>query len=150
MNEVLEHLKNKMNKGKIKLNQLNKESNNKKYTKEILIYNIERNKHEHEYNIIDGINNDYTCVKTCKEHILSFTIQKTKDDIKEKINILNPKYIISKILKKILGKNSLFIYPYEDVNQDIYQIALLDELYFKIGFFKYQKKEADIKEQKYQ
>jgi len=150
MNNVLEQLKNKMNKGKIKLNQLNNESNNKESIKEILIYNIERNKHEHEYNIIDGINNDYTCVKTCKEHILSFTIQKTKDDIKEKINILNPKYIISKILKKILGKNSLFIYPYEDVNQDIYQIALLDELYFKIGFFKYQKKEADIKEQKYQ
>ena len=81
---------------------------------------------------------------------MSFTIQKTKDDIKEKINILNPKYIINKILKKILGKNSLFIYPYEDVNQDIYQIALLDELYFKIGFFKYQKKEEDTKEQKYQ
>ena len=71
---------------------------------------------------------------------------KTKDGDKEKIFIFNPKYIISKILKKILDKNTLFIYPYEGVNNDIYQIALLDELYFKIGFFKYQKNGDEAKE----
>ena len=147
MNDVLEQLKNKMKKGNIKLNKnkLNNESNEKESTKEILIYNLERNKHEHEYNIIDGINNDYTCVQNC-EDIMSFTIQKTKDGDKEKIFIFNPKYIINKILKKILDKNTLFIYPYEGVNNDIYQIALLDELYFKIGFFKYQKNGDEAKE----
>ena len=102
---------------------------------EISIYSIERNKHEHEYNIIDGINNDYNCEnKNCSD-ILSFTIQKSEKDKKDVYFIYNPRYVIIKILKKILDNNSLFIYPYESVNDDIYQIAMLDQLYFNIGFF---------------
>ena len=43
--------------------------------------------------------------------------------------------MIIKILKTILYNHSLFIYSYNDYS-DISQIVMLDELYFKIGFFK--------------
>ena len=117
---------------------------NKEIINENLIYNVERNKHEHEYNIIDGINDDYICkVGNCSE-ILNFTIQKTKDSEKDILIIYNPKYIIINILKKILDSNSLFIYPYEGYKDDINQIAMLDELYFKIGFFREEKEEKKL------
>ena len=106
---------------------------------EISIYNIEREKHEHNYNIMDGINDDYNCENKNCPIILNFSIQKNKDDNKDICLLLNPRYIIIKLLKKILENNSLFIYPYEDeLNEDINQIAMLDELYFQIGFFKVQ------------
>ena len=47
----------------------------------------------------------------------------------------NPKYIIIKLLKQIIKNKSLFIYSFGNLN-DIYQICMLDELYFKIGFFR--------------
>ena len=107
----------------------------------ISLYSIERNTHEHEYNIIDGINNDYNCEnKNCTD-ILSFTIQKSEKDKKDVYFIYNPRYIIVNILKKILDNNSLFIYPYKGVKDDICQIAMLDQLYFQIGFFKDEKEQ---------
>ena len=111
---------------------------------EILISYIQRNEHEHKYNIIDGINNDYNCEnKNCTD-ILNFTIQKTKNGEKDIYFIYNPRYIIIKLLQEILDKNSLFICPYNDVNDDdIFQIAMLDELYFQIGFFKEDQKEQE-------
>ena len=108
---------------------------------ESLVYYVERNKHEHEYNIMDRINDDYTCENANCPDILNFTIQKTKNSNKEILLIYNPKYIIINILKKILDNNSLFIYPYEGVKDDIYQIAMLDELYFQIGFFRKENEE---------
>ena len=105
--------------------------------KEILIYNIERNNHEHEYNIMNGINDNYNCEnKDCKIN-LNFTIQQNKNGRQNIEYVENPRNIINKILKKILMKKSLFIHSYNDVNE-INQIAMLDELYFKIGFFKEQ------------
>ena len=137
INNILKELKNKLNistfekKTEIKIN-------------EILISYIQRNEHEHKYNIIDGINNDYNCEnKNCTD-ILNFTIQKTKNGEKDIYFIYNPRYIIIKLLQEILDKNSLFICPYNDVNDDdIFQIAMLDELYFQIGFFKEDQKEQE-------
>ena len=84
---------------------------------------------------MDGINNNYICEKQNCNEILSFTIQQNIDGEKRIEYINNPKYIITKILKTIYYNNSLFIYSYNDYN-DISQIVMLDELYFKIGFFK--------------
>ena len=72
---------------------------------------------------------------------MSFTIQKSEKDKKDVYFIYNPRYIIIDNLKKILDNNSLFIYPYEGVNDDICQIAVLDQLYFQIGFFKDEKEQ---------
>ena len=111
---------------------------NKELNKEIIIYNIERKKHEHNYNIMDEINGDYNCenykISGCSD-ILCFSIEKNKDNV-EDYYLINPRYIIIRILKNILDNNSLFIYPYTEYNDDIYQIAMIDELYFQIGFFK--------------
>ena len=103
--------------------------------KELFIYDIERNKHNHEYNIMDGINNNYNCENQNCNEILSFTIQQNIEGELMLEYVNNPRYIIIKILKTILYNNSLFIHSYNDYN-DISQIAMLDELYFKIGFFK--------------
>ena len=84
---------------------------------------------------MDGINNNYNCENHNCNEILSFTIQQNIDGDKIIEYVNNPRYIIIKILKTILYNNSLFIYSYNDYN-DISQIVMLDELYFKIGFFK--------------
>ena len=80
------------------------------------------------------INDDYICEQKCGE-ILGFKIKVKKEDneIYEFVN--NPKYIIIKLLKQIIKNKSLFIYSFGNLN-DIYQICMLDELYFKIGFFR--------------
>ena len=41
-------------------------------------------------------------------------------------------------MKKIVKNKSLFDFSFGDLN-DIYQIVMLDELYFKIGFFRDKK-----------
>ena len=120
--------------------------NNKKYDlhkedlyEEIIIKNIKMNKHEHDYDIMkeDEIYGDYHCSKGCDNNFLSFAIEKREfGGIIEDFFLCNPRYIIRRILQNIVDKNSLFIYPYNEYNDDIYQIAMLDELYFKIGFFK--------------
>ena len=97
------------------------------------------NKHEHDYDIMkeDEIYGDYHCSKGCDNNFLSFAIEKREfGGIIEDFFLCNPRYIIRRILQNIVEKNSLFIYPYNEYNDDIYQIAMLDELYFKIGFFK--------------
>jgi hypothetical protein len=53
--------------------------------------------------------------------------------------VINPRYIIVKLLKKIVDNKSLFVHSYNNLN-DIFQIVMLDELYFKIGFFKFKRK----------
>ena len=86
---------------------------------------------------MNGINDNYNCEnKDCKIN-LNFTIQQNKNGRQNIEYVENPRNIINKILKKILMKKSLFIHSYNDVNE-INQIAMLDELYFKIGFFKEQ------------
>ena len=101
---------------------------------EILIYSIEKKPHEHEYELELGINDDYICKEQCGEY-LGFKIKIKKEDegIDEIVN--NPRYIIIKLLKKIIDNKSLFIHSYNNFN-DISQIIILDDLYFKIGFFK--------------
>ena len=107
--------------------------------KESLIYKIERKPHEHEYELLSGINDDYICKERCGE-ILGFKIQiKKEDNNLEDEFVINPRYIIIKLLKKIIDNKSLFVHSYNNIN-DIFQIVMLDELYFKIGFFKEKEK----------
>ena len=108
--------------------------NNYEPINEHLIYSLEKKEHEHEYDILSRINDDYICEQKCGE-ILGFKIKVKKEDneIYEFVN--NPKYIIIKLLKQIIKNKSLFIYSFGNLN-DIYQICMLDELYFKIGFFR--------------
>ena len=113
--------------------------NSKNYEpiKEYLITKIERMEHKHEYELLKGINDDYICKEKCGE-ILGFKIQLKEGD--KNINeyndfVNNPRYIIIKLLKKIVENKSFFIHSYGDI-YDISQIAMLDELYFKLGFFK--------------
>ena len=107
--------------------------------KEILIYKIERKPHEHEYDLLSGINDDYNCKEKCGE-VLGFQM-KIKNDDKNFVDdfVINPRYIIVKLLKKIVDNKSLFVHSYNNLN-DIFQIVMLDELYFKIGFFKFKEK----------
>ena len=106
--------------------------------KEYLIYNIERVAHKHEYELFEEPNNDYICKEKCEE-TLGFKIQlKERDNIMFK-TVNNPGYIIIELLKKIIENKSFFIYSYGNLTH-IYQIVMLDELYFKIGFFRENKK----------
>ena len=102
--------------------------------KESLVYSVEKKQHEHEYDLFTGINDDYSCKERCGE-FLGFKIKTKKEDegIYEFVN--NPRYIIIKLLKRIVDNKSLFVHSYNNFN-DISQIVMLDELYFKIGFFK--------------
>ena len=102
--------------------------------KENLIYNLERKEHEHEYDLLSGINDDYICQERCGE-ILGFKIKLKKEDNEIYDFVNNPRYIIIKLLKQIINNKSLFIYSFGNLN-DICQICMLDELYFKIGFFR--------------
>ena len=108
--------------------------------KEILIYNLERKPHRHEYELFSGINDDYNCKEKCGE-ILGFKIKIKKDD-KNLVDdfVINPRYIIIKLLKRIVDNKSLFVHSYNNLN-DIFQIAMLDELYFQIGFFRVKKED---------
>ena len=108
--------------------------------KETLIYNLERKPHRHEYELFSGINDDYNCKEKCGE-ILGFKIKIKKDD-KNLVDdfVINPRYIIIKLLKRIVDNKSLFVHSYNNLN-DIFQIAMLDELYFQIGFFRVKKED---------
>jgi len=119
-----------------------KDNNNYEPIKEILIYNIERNYHEHNYDIMNGINNNYLCENEECSDVLSFSIKQSENGDKKFNLVINPKYLIIKLLKKITDNNSLFIHTYNDIN-DIYEIAMLDELYFKIGFFQIPEEKKD-------
>ena len=121
---------------------INKNNNNYEPIKETLIYNIERNYHAHKYDIMKGINNNYLCENNECVDILSFSIQQSENGDKMYNMVINPKYLIIKLLKKIKDNNSLFIHTYNDQN-DIYEIAMLDELYFKIGFFQIPEDQKD-------
>ena len=77
-------------------------------------------------------------VKNKCEETLGFKIQlKERDNIMIK-TVNNPGYIIIELLKKIIENKSFFIYSYGNLTH-IYQIVMLDELYFKIGFFRENK-----------
>ena len=54
---------------------------------------------------------------------------------KSQQNALNPIYLIKKLLNKIEKENSLFISDIENID-DIEQIAIWDEIYFDIRFFR--------------
>ena len=78
--------------------------------KDILIYKIERKPHEHEYDLLSGINDDYNCKEKCGE-VLGFKM-KIKNDDKNFVDdfVINPRYIIVKLLKKnVDNKNKWLI-----------------------------------------
>ena len=110
---------------------------NNECTKEYLIYNIQKKEHEHEYDLVNGINDDYICEERCGD-VLGFNIQLKEGDQPNLEFVHNPRYLIIKYLKKIVKNKSLFDFSFGDLN-DIYQIVMLDELYFKIGFFRDKK-----------
>ena len=67
----------------------------------------------------------------------------TLNKLKENVDLDNPRILIVNMLKRIDENNSLFEFLYNNIG-DIYQIAMLDEMYFKIGFFrKENEKEKD-------
>ena len=109
--------------------------------KENLIYSLERKPHEHEYDLFSDINLDYNCKKKCGD-VLGFKIKIGKEDKDYTDDFVNnPRYIIIKLLKRIITNKSFFVHSYNNLN-DIFQIAMLDELYFKIGFFKVKEKKS--------
>jgi hypothetical protein len=109
--------------------------------KENLIYSLERKPHEHEYDLFSDINLDYNCKEKCGD-VLGFKIKIGKEDKDYTDDFVNnPRYIIIKLLKRIITNKSFFVHSYNNLN-DIFQIAMLDELYFKIGFFKVKEKKS--------
>ena len=131
-NKIKKSIKNKSE----YFNEGSKSFYNKNYApiNEYLIHHLERKNHEHEYDLFSGINDDYICQERCGE-ILGFKIQVKKGDNEIYDFVNNPRYIIIRLLKQIIDNKSLFIYSFGNIN-DIYQIVMLDELYFKIGFFR--------------
>ena len=99
--------------------------------KENLIYSLERKPHEHEYDLFSDINLDYNCKEKCGD-VLGFKIKIGKEDKDYTDDFVNnPRYIIIKLLKRIITNKSFFVHSYNNLN-DIFQIAMLDELYFQI------------------
>ena len=131
-NKIKKSIKNKSE----YFNEGSKSFYNKNYApiNEYLIHHLERKNHEHEYDLFSGINDDYICQERCGE-ILGFKIQVKKGDNEIYDFVNNPRYIIIRLLKQIIDNKSLFIYSFGNIN-DINQIVMLDELYFKIGFFR--------------
>ena len=101
--------------------------------KEIIITKIKKIEHEHEFES-DDIYGDYHCKNNDCCGYMNFYIENNLGN-KEHDNVINPKYIINNLFKNILEENSLFIFPNNNMINEINQIAMYDELYFKIGYF---------------
>ena len=66
---------------------------------------------------------------------MGFYIVNNITNKKDYQNALNPIYLIEKLLDKIEESNSLIL-PDIDYMDDIQQIAIWDEIYFNIRFFR--------------
>ena len=120
------------NKG-IEFNLGNINNNINNFNEQKILY-IKKRKHEHKFEL-EKISSNFVCVDNNCQEYMWFDI--VNSDKSEKIceNALNPICRIEDILEKIKDKNSLII---NDItNWDyIYQVCLLDEIYFNIRFFR--------------
>ena len=108
--------------------------NNKEKFKEIKILYLEKIKHEHPFDI-ENLSKEFICKdENCSEYMW-FNIVNSKKNKKTTENALNPIHLIKKLLNKIEEHNSVIIPDIDDTN-DIEQIAIWDEIYFNIRFFR--------------
>ena len=102
--------------------------------KERKILYLEKIKHKHEFEL-EKILGDFICKNgECQEY-MGFYIVNNITNKKDYQNALNPIYLIEKLLDKIEESNSLIL-PDIDYMDDIQQIAIWDEIYFNIRFFR--------------
>ena len=109
-------------------------NNTKSSFKEKKILYLKEKKHEHKFEL-EKISSNFVCVNNqCQEYMWFDLVNNDKD---EKIceNALNPIFKIEEILEKIKNKNSLIL-DCIDKWDYIYQVCILDEIYFNIRFFR--------------
>ena len=112
-------------------------ANEEENIKEIIITKIAQIKHKHDFES-DDIYGDYHCKDNVCSEYMSFYIDSNilNKECDKYENIINPKYIINDLFTKILEENNLFIFPNDKMIDDIKQIAMYDQLYFHIGYFR--------------
>ena len=112
------------------LSQINKAE---KYV-EKKIFSLKKKKHEHKFEL-EKISSNFVCVDDNCQEYMWFDIVNSEKDEKICENALNPICKIEQILEKIEEKNSLII-PELNNWDYIYQVSILDDIYFNIMFFR--------------
>ena len=95
---------------------------------------MKRKIHEHQFEL-EKISSNFVCVDdNCQEYMWYDIVNSEKD---EKIceNALNPICKIEDILEKIEEKNSLILPDIYNFDY-LYQVCILDDIYFDIRFFR--------------
>ena len=109
-------------------------NNNNSDFKEIKILFLEKIKHKHEFEI-EKLSGEFICIDNECQEYMWFNVVNSITNKKETENVLNPIYLIEKLLNKIEENNSVII-PDIANTDDIQQVAFLDEIYFNIRFFR--------------
>ena len=120
------------NKG-IEFNLYQKNNDNKVFKEKKIVY-LKKKKHEHKFEL-EKLSSNFVCVdNNCQEYMWFDLVNSDKD---EKIceNALNPICKIEDILEKIKEKNSLILNDIDNWDY-IYQVVILDEIYFNLRFFR--------------
>ena len=112
------------------LSQINKEE---KFV-EKKIYSLKKKKNEHKYEL-EKISSNFVCIDDNCQEYMWFDIVNSEKEEKICENALNPICKIEQILEKIEEKNSLII-PELNNWDFIYQVSILDDIYFNIMFFR--------------
>ena len=105
-----------------------------KCSKKKKIVYLKKKKHEHKFEL-EKLSSNFVCVdNNCQEYMWFDLVNSDKD---EKIceNALNPICKIEDILEKIKEKNSLILNDIDNWDY-IYQVVILDEIYFNLRFFR--------------
>ena len=105
-----------------------------KCSKKKKIVYLKKKKHEHKFEL-EKLSSNFVCVdNNCQEYMWFDLVNSDKD---EKIceNALNPICKIEDILEKIKEKNSLIFNDIDNWDY-IYQVVILDEIYFNLRFFR--------------
>ena len=120
------------NKG-IEFNLYQKNNDNKVFKEKKIVY-LKKKKHKHKFEL-EKLSSNFVCVdNNCQEYMWFDLVNSDKD---EKIceNALNPICKIEDILEKIKEKNSLILNDIDNWDY-IYQVVILDEIYFNLRFFR--------------
>ena len=116
----------------IEFNLSQKNINNKEY-KEKKILSLKKKKHEHKFEL-EKISSNFVCVDNNCQEYMWFDIVNSEKEEKICENALNPICKIEEILEKIEEKHSLIIPEFYDWDY-IYQVCILDDIYFNNRFF---------------
>ena len=98
------------------------------------IYSLKKKKHEHKFEL-EKISSNFVCIDDNCQEYMWFDIVNSEKDEKVCENALNPICKIEQILEKIEEKNSLIIPEFNNWDY-IYQVSILDDIYFNIMFFR--------------